>query len=536
MHSILKSQKGNSFWDFFLLFQGVPALCLNTLYFAKFGIVFVNQKLMKKLFLFFLLLSQSVLMAQTVLNSLPLQLNDPSENGQILNVEDVKTHNVYAFTADDQKINILKYNKSLFLTNRYTDSIRSEEDRILLGYSISEDENPTLYWSAGNSRNIRIIKYFLETRKSRALNFDFPPNVDYIITKFQQQNIFYILAKEKNEPNLVLFAFNNGVCEIKMFDFSAISMQNHKGQNFSFTTLLRYHPLQKMDADNFNSLDKTSSLNKMYLLDGHIMLTLDYNINKTQVLDLNIETGAIQEKNFDKPISKKSSKTSNSFYNEGKLFQINSNSEEFVFDIKDFETGKTIKNVYVTKNDTIRFKNSPLFLQTNNSKPQEIKTTAKFLKNLSGLRGAISVFKNHQNTYITFGGYAEYMASEFLYSKMDILDDFISPDMQSQYLQTKTVFFDAVLNADFEFVTKQNEPLAIDNIYYYLSINKNIALENILKLQDYYILSYYDTALKQFMMRKFTDGFIDENPGNPVINKLLLSKPATFGKLKFIEN
>jgi hypothetical protein len=490
---------------------------------------------MKKLLLFFLLLSQSVLLSQTILNSLPLYIENPSENGQILNVEDVKTHDVFAFITDDKKINILKYNKSLFLTNRFSDSIRNEKDRMLIGQSISEDGNPTLYWTPENSRNIRIVKYFMETKMTRALNFDFPSNVDYIITKFQQKNIFYILTKEKNEPNLILFAFNNGVCEIKAFDFSKISFQNDKGQNFAFNVLLRYHPLQKMDPDNFNSLDQASSLNKMYIQDDHIILTLDYDLKKTQVLDLSIETLDIKEKKFDKPIAKKPSKTSNSFFSEGKLFQINSNSEEFLFDIKDFDTGKTIKSVSVTKNDTIRFKNSPIFFQTNNNKPQELKTTAKFFKNLSGLRGAVSVFQNKKDTYITFGGYAEYMATDILYSQSDIITDFFNPGM-SQHLQTKTVFFDSVLDPNFEFVTKPNEPLAIDNIYYYLSTNKNVLQENILKVQDYYILSYYDKVLKQFIMRKFTDGFIDQDNGNPIINKLQFSKPASFGKLKFIEN
>lgn len=484
---------------------------------------------MKKLFLFFLLLSKSVLLSQTILNSLPLQIDKPLENGQILNIEDVKTHDVYAFITDNEKINILKYNQSLFLINRYIDSIHYEKDRILIGHSISEDGNPTLYWASPNVQNIIIIKYFLETKTSRALNFNFPQNIQHI-AKFENNNNLFILAKEKNDSDLLLFTFKNGICEIKKFDFSKISIQNEKGQNFSLATLLRYHPIQKMDSDNFNTLDKTSSLNKMYIEDGHIILTLDYDLKKTQVLDLNIETAEIKEKNFAKPISQKPSKTSNSFYNLGKLFQINSNTEEFLFDIKDFDTEKSIKSVSVTKNDTIRFKNSPIFLQTDNNKPQKLKTTAKFFKNLSGLRGAISVLQNDKNTYITFGGYAEYLGTDVLYTKSDMLDDFANPGIQ-QFMLTKMVFFDSTMDANFEFVTKQNEPLAIDNIYYFLSVTKNIVMENIIRLKGYYILSYYDTALKQFVLRKFTDGFIDQNIGNPIINKSQFSKPFLFGPL-----
>ena len=67
-------------------------------------------------------------------------------------------------------------------------------------------------------------------------------------------------------------------------------------------------------------------------------------------------------------------------------------------------------------------------------------------------------------------------------------------------------------------------------------MNKNVSLQNILKLKDYYLLSYYDTVSKQYTMRKFTDGYMREDNGNPIMNRSQFSKPAKFEKLKFIEN
>ena len=495
------------------------------------------QLIMKKLIFFFLLLYQSILFSQTVLNTYPLILNNPLGNGQALNVEDVKTHDIYVFAADDKKITILKYNKSLFLANQFSDTLRHVEDRTLIGHSISEDGNPTLYWSSQNRRNLRIIKYYLETKTSRALNFDFPENIEYFVTTFQKDNIFYIIAKEKNQQHLLLYEFQNGKCEIKMFDFSGIAFQNEKGQKFTFSSLIRYFPLQKMESGDFNSLDKTSGLNKMYITEDHILLTFDYNSKKTQVMSLNMESGEITEKNFEQPVSKNPSKSSNSFYSQNKLFQVKASKDEFLFEIKDFDSQKSIKSVSISKNDTIRFKNSPIFLQVNNEKPQELKTTGKFLKQLANLNVGVSVFKNNNNNVVTFGGFIEHIFSSAAYSPFDMsLRDFDDMGIQ-QYSQSKMVSFDALLNANYEFVNNpQQEPLAIDNIFYFLSINKNVSLQNILKLKNYYILSYYDTALKQFVLRKFTDGFIREDNGNPIMNKSQFSRPAKFEKLKFIEN
>lgn len=482
---------------------------------------------MKNLLLFFLIFSKSILFGQTILNSFPLNLNNPLENGQILNVEDVKTHDVYAFATDDKNITILKYNKSLFLTNQFTDSIRIAENRTLMGHSLSEDGNPTLYWGSDNLKNIKIIKYYLDTKNSKTLNFDFPQNDDYIISTFQKNNNFYVLAKEKREQHLLLYEFKNGNCEIKMFDFSGFNFQNEKGQNFTLSTLIRYYPIHKMESNDFNPLDKTTSINKMYVLEDRIILTFDYSAKKTQVFDLNMETLVVTEKNFNQPVSKKASQNSNSFYSENQLFQVKANKDEFLFDLKDFDSGKTLKSISFSKNDTIRFKNSPFFLQTSNNKPQELKTTAKFLSHLSDLSVGVSVLKNKKNNFITFGGFVEYVAFSIDYGQNDFFND---GNGQSQYTRTKTVSFDAVLNSDLEFVNQQSEPLAIDNIFYFLSITKNVSLENILKLKDYSILGYYDLVSKQFIMRKFTDGFIREGNGNPIMNKAQFSKPFRFEK------
>ncbi len=475
---------------------------------------------MKKLFLLFLLLCKSVSFSQTILNSVPLNLSERSY-AQLLNMEDVKTHDLYLFASDNTNLKIFKYNKSLFLTQQFTDSIKFAKDRNLLGYSIGEDQNPLLYWSTKNYSNIRIIKYNLNNGTTKSLNFDFPSNHDYIVTIFQKNNVFYVLAKEKLQPHLLLYKFENGNCEIKMFDFSPFTFQNGAGKNFSFSLLILRYPIQKMEEDLYNPLDKTASLNKMYVLDNHILLTLDYNTKKTHVFDLNMETAEIQEKTFNFPAAAGTIKTANSFYSDKKLFQIAANKDTFLFDIKDFNSGETLKSIAVSKNDTITFKNSPFFFQTNDMKPQELKTNARFLKSLADLGAGISILKNKKNSFITFGGFVEYR--DYYYGGYNADEILYAPP--TEYSQSKMVYFESMMDEKYNFIKNvQSEPMALDNISYFLSISKNIVLQNILKLDGYYILSYYDNSSKQYVMRRFTDGYINLDPGNPIRNKSLLKK------------
>jgi hypothetical protein len=264
----------------------------------------------------------------------------------------------------------------------------------------------------------------------------------------------------------------------------------------------------------------------MFTAKDHIILTFDNSFIKTQAYDLNIKTGDIQEKTFNLPASEIQYRTTNSFYCNNKLFQMKADKDFFLFEIKDFNSGNSIKNYSFSKNDTIPFKNSPFVMQVENSKPRELKTTEKFLKNINGMTGGISVFENNKNSFITFSGIGEY--SDY-YLSYDVYDDF---GERISYSLNKSVYFDVMLNENLNFAKDyQTRPLAIENLFYFLKNNKSIQLYDALRLKDYYILSYYDSTSQQFKMRKFIDGFMIEDDGNPIINKAQFSKPAAFSSI-----
>lgn len=481
---------------------------------------------MKKLLLLFLLFSKTALFSQTVLNSLPLNLNFLGKT-QVLNAKDENTNEVYMFTWDDKNITILKYNPSLFLSSQFTDSIKHPTSRNLIGYSISNDRKPALYWSSSDNRNILITIYNPAAKTSESLNFDFPKNHDYIISSFQQNNKFYILAKEKDFEHLLLYKFEDGKCQVKMFDFASFIFNNERNVQISFNALIKYFPIQKIDPDIYTPIELASSTSKMYVIQDHIILTFDNTLIKTQAFDLNIKTGDIAEKTFDLPAPKTPFRATNSFYSDNKLFQVKANKEFFLFQIKDFDSGKGITNYSFSKNDTIPFINSPFIMQIDNSTPRQLKTTEKFLKSINGLAAGVSVFKNHKNSFITFSGFGEYYDFYFSFNSADDFGE------RSPYSLSKVVYFDAMLSENLNFTKDyQSRPLAIDNLFYFLSVNKGIKLYDALRLKDFYVLSYFDSGSQQFVMRKFTDGPMMEDNGNPIMNKSQFSKAFSFGNIK----
>ncbi|WP_253251025.1 hypothetical protein [Flavobacterium sp. ACN6] len=453
-----------------------------------------------------------------MLSSFPLDLKKTDENIQILNVENKQTHDVFVFAASGENITILKYNSALFFKDQLT--FPKTVNKLLVGYSFGEDGNPYLYWASEDFKNIIAVKYSLENKTVKMVKFDFPSIPNYIVTNFQENNTFYVLSKYEDQQVLIVHTFKNGIVEKKEFDFSSFDFKNRNAQLITFNKVVDENPIEKIDADDFTPLDKSAQKSKIYLKNNHLILTLDYNTKNTHVFDMDLENQTIKEKSFPQPLIDKSNNVSNSFLVDDKLYQINANKYVIVAEIKDYNSGQILKTVSTLKNDTINFKNSPLFLLTDSRRPVELKKTGDFLNRLAFLNIGLTAFKNKQNTFITIGGSPKEEEYYNIYGNFP------------QTYNSQSVYFESVLNNNLDFIKEPQQPFAADNIYYFLGLQKRAAFQNIFKFKDYYILGYYDFTSKQFIMRKFNDGFMPEENTNPIINKAVFSKPTSFGEIK----
>ncbi|WP_047777103.1 hypothetical protein, partial [Flavobacterium sp. ABG] len=449
---------------------------------------------MRKIILFLAVMYQSMVLSQTVLASYSLELKKIRENDQILNFENAVTHEVFVFVASQGNFTILKYNSALFLRDQFAGAMTYYEKRSLLGYSFGEDGNPSLYWYSEELKDIIIVKYYFEDKTVKALKFNFPAKIQPIVTQYQKDNAFNLLTQHKTEPKLILYVFKNGTVEERELDFSPFTFKDRKTQSRTFNQILTENPIEKMESGEYNPLFKTVSKTKLYLLPQRLILTLDQNVTNTQLFNINLTSLDIKEKNFLQPPAKKWARSSNSFYHENKLYQINTTEDEFLFDIKDLDSEQVLKSIVVSKNDTIRFKNSPLLIQRDIYSPKELKNTAKFLQHLATLDIGLSVFKNKTNLFITFGGINKPSYQSF--------DGFSYPD-----IQTKTVYFESIWDKKLGYTTEQQQPLAADKINLFVDKHDEVSFQSIIKFKDYFILGYYDTDTKEYKMLKFTDGY-----------------------------
>jgi hypothetical protein len=466
---------------------------------------------MKKTLVLLLLIYQSTSFSQVLLTSYDFDLNNKGDNVQILNAENTENHDVFVFAVNGQNITILKYNNALFLMDQHTALLANFENKRIIGYSFNEDGNPSLYWSSGDLYEIIITKYYFESKTLKYLKFRVPSSNDYVVATFQKNNSFCLLSKNISEEILTSYIFNDGIAEQTIFDFSPYKFLNKKLQITPFYDLINENPLEKMELKSYNPLYKSTSKSKFYVVDDKIILTLDQNSKQTQVFELHLKNHTLIEKFFSQPIPQKTSYSSNSFFSDNKLFQVKANTEELLFEVKNYDSEELIKSISIPKKDSIYFKNSPLSIKKESQKLKTIKNTTLFLKYLKNLNIGLSVYHNHNDNFVTIGGSPNikyYEKPSFHNIKDDEYD--LKENSQNKNvvpIHTETVFFESTWDKKFEFISSRQEPFAIDNISNFISQQKEVTFENIIKFKDYYILGYYDSNKKSYVMRKFTDGY-----------------------------
>jgi hypothetical protein len=436
-------------------------------------------------------------LSQTVLATFPLELKKSKEYKQITNAENIATHEVFAFVSDKETVTILKYNSALFLTTQYSSPRPDIAYKLLSGYSFNDEGNPTLYWSSTDFTKIVAVQYNMNSKTNTITNYDQQFFNQTIVTQIQDNNTFYILAQKHFEQKLVLYIFKDGKKEEKTLDFDTFKFKNSKNQELTFSQILEVCPIEKLETNQFNPLFKGTQKTKLYALKNKLLLTFDHNEKETQAFEIDLANFEIQEKNFPKPVPKNNVSLSNSYYHEGKIYQLNINNDELLFDIKDYKTAETIKSIPVSKTEVIPFKTSPLWLQMEGEKPRELKNTSKFLTQLVYLEIGLTVYKTSKSILITLGGTGNIQFT-------DTNQDF---NNMSFHNVPTTVYFESAFDKKLDRTHTDDEPLAVDFISRFIQEHPEVTSQSIIRYKTYYIMGYYDSYAKQYIMRKFIDGF-----------------------------
>lgn len=461
----------------------------------------------KLLFTLLALASFTASSGQTLLASHPLELKKSRNNHQILNAVNTKNQ-VFAFASDKETVKVLKYSPYLFFSDSLTLTRPEKDYEFMAGYGFESNGNPTVFWASSNFKKVQSVAIDFENKTSKATTFQFDFKDESILNTFSENNSFYILTLPKKENKLKFYILNNGKAEEKVLDFSSYNFTNSQGKPNTFNELISSEGLELVDTKTLNPLFKCVGKSKMYLSGKQLVLTFD-STAKTQIFEIDLNTFIISEKNIPQQILTKSTGKSNSYYFQEKLYTLKTNEEELSIASIDLKTQQVIKKYYADTKDTISFRNSPLFSQTGSQKGRILKNTKKFLQRLDASDIGISVYQTPYALMITVGGVRSVASTGDMimgFAGAALIATGNGSNIGSLFdgNNLQSIYFEGLFNENFEHQNIEQQPLAVDAISQFLNEN-DVTLQSVFSFKEYYILSYYDSKKKEFIMRKFED-------------------------------
>jgi len=466
---------------------------------------------MKKLLLLIALSSFAIVSAQTKLVSHHLELKKPKDSQLLLNAVNTDTHEVYTIAADKENTTVLKFNSALFYSDSLSVKRPDKEYTFMVGYSFEKNKDPFIYWASEDMKKILAVQYNFTNRNAQMAIYTLPLSDESIIATFSKNNTFYILSSDDKEEKLQLYVFKNGIMERKTLDFEPFNFVTKNGKSTTFNAILEGYPIQLIETEMFNPLTACVQKTKVYLTEKKIVLTFDHNPKETQIFETDLNTYETKEKKIAQPEMKGTDVQANSFFNNDKLYQLKLTDIEMAFYIKDINSGEVLKDEIITENDTITFKNSPLYSQTGSQRPKELKNTKKFMNRLSGSDIGLSVYNLNDNLLLTIGGARDVANAGMIALGVAAgvggiiagTNGDISGMLDSSTLQTN--YYENIVDRNFQTIKDRPGPLAVDFISQFMEEQDTISLQNTFMYKNFYVIGYYDSKAKEYVMRKFAD-------------------------------
>lgn len=271
----------------------------------------------------------------------------------------------------------------------------------------------------------------------------------------------------------------------------------------------------KIDNRVPNAIEQTVSNNKLYQKDSLVYLTIEDDGDlQTIFYKINLESLTMEQALYEYPKGKIwNFKKYNSFILDDKIFQLGINIDEMKIVVKNFE-GEISKDFYIEKNQPINFKNSPIIQDGQTFVPflnhREMEETSKFLRKVSSGNIGITGYRDDNLYHFTIGGCIE------LNDGMGMMgggyDTTISTSAgipsasttynrptfysYSTYTSTKSTFFNTHLDADFNYVAKEESDNIFDRIKEFKKGIQYESAEDVFIHEGKVYFSYYNLKEK----------------------------------------
>lgn len=435
------------------------------------------------------------------------------------------------FALDNKSIKRCFFDESLKLQSQMTFKIPDGLHENFMG-SIVDSGSYQLFFGNKSKSKFNAVIIYPDSGTNCKLLPELHLEKEKFLESFEFEDKFYVVTIKKQRSVLGLYIFPKGK------RYTAVEIDLHKynwGRQYNYNNLYELieakmngspvpNRFTKIDTQSPNLLEKTSLLNKLYVYDDQLYLTIDDNIHqKTHVIMLGLRDYALSVKTvsfeikctIDDYVPKV-----NSFLDHDILHQLAVCNDKIVLKIVDLKNNIILQSYEATKKDEISFRNSSIIKERSLKEFEggdyikEIAKTKTFFRHISDLRIGISAYHVKDVLYLTLGGstgnHDNAGGGSGMINEAGMLMPITPYPIQMINNSCYSVYFKSALsNGDFKHKSGNTGMLAFDKIKAYENTLIDEKSKTVFKIGQNYVFGYCMPLENMYYLRKFTDNDFD---------------------------
>ncbi|MDN3491745.1 hypothetical protein [Winogradskyella bathintestinalis] len=479
---------------------------------------------MRVLFLFLLVINFSFQSLKAQSDWFSIETNTHSEDQklrQVINVVNEQTNDLAVFFKYNRFIVAHIYNSSGEIINTIRVDNLPKYNHNYFGTSITGNIY-TLFFKNDNETKYSALTLNFETSVAQFSDkMEISLKSEKVIATFEYNSKIHVLTTLRKSSKLKIYQLENfEKFTAETFDFSNIDFVTFRGFDTSLNEILK-GPNADPRAAMINhgeptSLEMVTPYNKIYLNKDKLILTNDVDDLFTNVISINLETKGKSYHKFPKPSFEKRDRgsKSNSYVLDHYLFNMYVSKEKLDFSVYDMTTKALVKNIVISDKDSIAFKNSPIILEGGDFQSyRELDRTKQFMRKVSNSNPGISVYKKNGIYVVTLGcsettttsAFAVFYAGGAVGGILVGITSSILTTSFLTYTKTKSTRIECLFDNNLNSIegTIPDNDFNIINAYTESKPDVNFEFESILKIDNKYVLGYFDKNAEAYKYIRF---------------------------------
>lgn len=270
----------------------------------------------------------------------------------------------------------------------------------------------TAYFYHERTKTIKAFRIDLGMGTAQTLDCGVIPADEDFLSVMQVSQKFYLITISKKTATFNLWESIQGEPFVKnSFDVAHENLHHAFLSNEGDLNEKMYSDIgiDKISYDLENNLKSAHALNKLYVIDGKIIITMD-EPDQSWLYTINLNEKKLNEKKLSFVLEagegkESNNKQGNSFLYLNKLFRVTSNDEMLNIVMLDVDSVKMEWNQKIFRDQPILIKNGPIVTESGSNTPKVIGKTSQYFNKVQNSRIAIAVNEINDQYLLQIGSY-----------------------------------------------------------------------------------------------------------------------------------